>query len=163
MCPILFVHKHYIQIIQVAATPPQRGVEGGEQWVRFGEVFREVWMGGQQAEEGGLALDFVCPEHYCTRPSPVDTGSVSWPLRCLCSVLFLLSESSCSPGSLSLSRFLSRRLSWFSLSFLLLRFRRSLCLFFLRTPGRQGKDMIKISKGEQRMKHLHRLHISFRR
>lgn len=40
MCPIPLVHKHYIQIIQVAATPLQRGVEGGEQWVRMGKFGR---------------------------------------------------------------------------------------------------------------------------
>lgn len=40
MCPIPLVHKHYIQIIQVAATPLQRGVEGGEQWVRLGKFWR---------------------------------------------------------------------------------------------------------------------------
>ncbi len=40
MCPIPLVHKHYIQIIQVAATPLQRGVEGGEQWVRMGKFWR---------------------------------------------------------------------------------------------------------------------------
>lgn len=80
-------------------------------------------------------LDFACPEHYCTRPTSGETGSVSWPLRCLCSVLFLLSESSRSAGSRSLSLFLSRRPSRFSLSFRLLRFLRSLrSLFFLRPP-----------------------------
>lgn len=44
MCPIPLVHKHHIQIIQVAATPLQRGVEGDEQWVRLGEVLeKEKW------------------------------------------------------------------------------------------------------------------------
>lgn len=81
----------------------------------------------------------VCPEHYCTRPSLGETGSVSWPLRCRCSVLFLLSESSRSAVSLSLSRsrslFLSLRPSGFSLSLRLLRFLCALRSFFLRPPG----------------------------
>lgn len=37
--PSRFVHKQYIQIIQVAATPLQRGVVGGEQWVRVGRLW----------------------------------------------------------------------------------------------------------------------------
>lgn len=40
MCPIPLVHKQYIKIIQVAATPLQRGVEGGEQLVRMGKFWR---------------------------------------------------------------------------------------------------------------------------
>lgn len=99
----------------------------------------------EQKEEGGEALHFV---HYCARPWSGETGCLSWPLRCLCSVLFLFSESSRSPGSLSLSLsrslslslFLSRRPSWFSLSRRLLRLLPPRPSPFLLPPGnKRGK------------------------
>lgn len=136
MCPVPLIHERHGQIIQVAATPLHRGDEEDEQWVRFG---------GRGSEEEDLKIKVMkgdgwwvagCgPQHYCSRLSPGGSRSVSWPLRCLCSVLFLLSESARSPGSLSLSLslLLSLRPSWFSLS-LRLRFLRSLRSFFLR-PG----------------------------
>lgn len=59
MCPIPLVHKHLIQIIQVAATPLQRGVEGDEQWVRLKEVLKEKEWEDNRRREFGEARDFV--------------------------------------------------------------------------------------------------------
>lgn len=128
------MHKQFIQIIQVAATPLQRGVEGERTVGEGGKIWRRKL--GETSE------------HYCTRPSSGETGSVSWPLRCLCSVLFVLPGLSRSPVSLSLSRslslFLSLRPSAFSLSLRLLRFLRSLRSFFLsfRAPGNERNRSI---------------------
>lgn len=57
MCPIPLVHKH-IQIIQVAATPLQRGVEGGEQWVRVGMCWRR--KNGRITGGGGCGGARLC-------------------------------------------------------------------------------------------------------
>lgn len=44
MCPVLLVHKQYIQIIQVAATPLQREVVSGANRGEGGEVLEhEGW------------------------------------------------------------------------------------------------------------------------
>lgn len=90
-------------------------------------------------EQEGREDNVVCAQLYCTRPSSGETVCEPWPLLCLCSVLFLLSESSRSPASLSrsLSRslFLSLRPSWLSLSLRLLRFLLSFRSLFLHVPG----------------------------
>ena len=77
MCPIPLVHKHYIQIIQVAATPLQRGVEGvgvgtvgggrGEFWRRKNGRIRGGGWGGARLRlfrallyEADFRGDWVC-------------------------------------------------------------------------------------------------------
>lgn len=92
---------------------------------------------GRGDNRGGGSV-VVCPQLYCTRPSSGEIVCESWPLRCRFSVLFLLSESSRSPASLSRSRFLSLRPSWLSLSLRLLRFLLSFRSDFLRVPENRG-------------------------
>lgn len=97
---------------------------------------------GREQKEGGEALDVVSPEHYWMGLSTGETSSVSCPLWCLCSVLFLLTESSPVPLSFcrSLSLFLSRLPSWFSLSLRLLRLLpslRSFRSFFFRPENEE--------------------------
>lgn len=52
MCPIPLVHKQYFQIIQVAATPLQRGVVGGEQWVRVRRFLEQIGWGDDRRKVG---------------------------------------------------------------------------------------------------------------
>lgn len=59
MCPILLVHKQYIQTIQVAATPLQRGVVGGRTVGEGGEGLEQEGWEDNRREEVGEALDFV--------------------------------------------------------------------------------------------------------
>lgn len=46
MCPIPLMHKCHVQIIQVAATPPQRGVKGGRTVCEVGEGVGGGRIGG---------------------------------------------------------------------------------------------------------------------
>jgi len=143
--PLRWCINSLFKSYRLAATPLWGGVKGGKQWGGW----RCCGAGrmGRQQEDDGEPLDFVspllkafCTLHYCTMLS---SGVTSWPLRCLCSVLFLLSESSRSPVSLSccLSLFLSLRLS---LSLRLLRLLFPLRSGFLRPTGNKGDKRVKI-------------------